>query len=180
MEKFEIKNVFASFSLQISIDLENLSKEFPKAIYDPQISPSLEVRDDENELVFCIFHTGEVTCLGGKSIKKVKSGIQNLLKFLKKKKYIRSTHIRINFSNYVATLSLDRKVKLWKAAYFLENAEYNPPKLPWLRYKPSTPNVVFHILENGKIICTGAKNKLEINSAITFLRTKLEENKLLY
>jgi len=179
MEQFKIQNVFVNFSLGVSIDIEALSREFPNAIYDPELSPPLEIKDEESESVFRVFQSGQVTCLGGKSVEKVKISVKNFLEILKDKKFIPSTDVDIKICNYVATLNIGRKIRLWKAAYFLEGARYDPQHLPWLTYGLQKPKVIFHMFENGNIVCTGARNRREINSAFKALRVKLEENSLL-
>jgi len=180
MQRFDIQNIFASFSLDSTIDVENLSKEFTKSIYDPQLSPSLEIRDDEHGIVFRVFNTGQVTCLGGKSENEVRSGIRTFLEKLKQKNYIISTDVKVEISNYVATLNFGKRIRMWKAAYFLKGSKYNCHRLPWLIYESEKPKVLFHIFENGKIICTGAQNRREILAAFKALKTQLKENSLWY
>jgi len=178
--KFKIENVFAKFSLGISLDIEALLKDFPNAIYDPWLSPSVDITDKKNGITFRIFSTGQVICLGGKSAEQVKSCIRNFLKNLRKKGYGTSSDVDVEISNYVASGSVGKRLRLWKAAYFLEGAEYDPKQFPGLIYKMRKPKVSFTIFENGNTILTGAKNKKEIEKALRKLLLEIENSDLFY
>lgn len=178
--KFKVENVFAKFSLGKPLDIEALLKDFPNAIYDPWLSPSLQIIDKKNGIMFRIFSTGQVICLGAKSAQQVKSCIRNFLKSLRKKGYVTSSDVDVEISNYVASGNVGKRLRLWKAAYFLEGAEYDPKRFPGLIYKMRKPKVTLTIFENGNIILTGAKNKKEIEKALRKLLSEIENSDLFY
>ena len=41
----------------------------------------------------------------------------------------------------------------------MENTEYEPEQFPGLVYKLDEPNATFLLFSNGKLVCTGTKNK---------------------
>jgi len=47
----------------------------------------------------------------------------------------------------------------------LENTEYEPEQFPGLVYKLAEPNATFLLFSNGKLVCTGTKNRQELDNA---------------
>jgi len=47
----------------------------------------------------------------------------------------------------------------------LENTEYEPEQFPGLVYKLAEPNATFLLFSNGKLVCTGTKNRKELETA---------------
>ena len=65
----------------------------------------------------------------------------------------------LKIQNIVATTSLGKDVPLTKLAKTLPNTEYNPEQFPGLVYKLVEPSATFLLFSNGKLVCTGTKNK---------------------
>jgi len=176
--------VFAEVDVMTPLDIEALykrfrSEEFSNPIYNAEISLSLQIFDEKNGLTIELFGSGRIICLGGKSQYQVKKGIRRLLIELKNAGFIPSLNVNINIKNYVATANIGKRIRLWKASYFLEDTTYNPKQQPWLIYRMKNPRVVFHLFENGKIVCTGAKKETHIATAIQKLVKNLKDNGLL-
>ena len=48
----------------------------------------------------------------------------------------------------------------------MENTEYEPEQFPGLVYKLSEPNATFLLFTNGKLVCTGTKNKEQLEESM--------------
>jgi len=51
----------------------------------------------------------------------------------------------------------------------MQNTEYEPEQFPGLVYKLIEPNATFLLFSNGKLVCTGTKNKQQLEFSMTQL-----------
>ena len=58
----------------------------------------------------------------------------------------------------------------------LENIEYEPEQFPGLVYRMRDPKVVTVLFSTGKVICTGARSKENVEQALVNLKRDLEEH----
>lgn len=76
-----IHNVVASGSLGGSIDLEELCERAHvggNLMYEPEQFPGAMFRMDHPKVVFLIFSTGKIVCVGAKKEKEIYEGVENL------------------------------------------------------------------------------------------------------
>jgi len=76
-----IHNVVASGSLGGSIDLEELCERARvggNLMYEPEQFPGAMFRMDNPKVVFLIFSTGKIVCVGAKKEKEIYEGVENL------------------------------------------------------------------------------------------------------
>jgi len=63
----------------------------------------------------------------------------------------------------------------------LENTEYEPEQFPGLVYKLVDPTATFLLFSNGKLVCTGTKNKEQLEESMKQLnknvRAAIKDNK---
>ena len=57
-------------------------------------------------------------------------------------------------------------MNLNELALKLENTEYEPEQFPGLVYKLAEPNATFLLFSNGKLVCTGTKNKKQLEEVM--------------
>ena len=57
----------------------------------------------------------------------------------------------------------------------MENTEYEPEQFPGLVYKLEDPNATFLLFSNGKLVCTGTKNKKELEESMERLLGNVKE-----
>jgi len=79
--KVKIDNIVASANFGQDIDLESLSK-LHGAMYEPDQFPALIYRMEDPKVVFLIFSTGRLVCVGAKSEKEVHRAVRELLQIL--------------------------------------------------------------------------------------------------
>ena len=57
----------------------------------------------------------------------------------------------------------------------LENTEYEPEQFPGLVYKLVDPTATFLLFSNGKLVCTGTKNKQQLEESMRQLNKNIKE-----
>ena len=81
----------------------------------------------------------------------------------------------IRIVNIVVSTSFEKAVPLEKMAATLSNTEYNPEQFPGLVYKLVEPNATFLLFSNGKLVCTGTKNRAQLEDSMKQLNKKIKE-----
>ncbi|MBU4086932.1 MAG: TATA-box-binding protein, partial [Nanoarchaeota archaeon] len=82
---------------------------------------------------------------------------------------------KINVQNIVASGSIDIVLNLNVLALELENTEYEPEQFPGLVYKLVEPTATFLLFSNGKLVCTGTKNKQQLDDSMKQLIKNIKE-----
>jgi transcription initiation factor TFIID TATA-box-binding protein len=80
----------------------------------------------------------------------------------------------LKVQNIVATTSLGKPVSLTKLARTQSNTEYNPEQFPGLVYKLVDPTATFLLFSNGKLVCTGTKNKEQLEESMRQLNKNIK------
>ena len=88
--------------------------------------------------------------------------IQAVIKQLRKINVNITTKPKITVQNIVASGTINLKLNLNFLALEMENTEYEPEQFPGLVYKLIEPNATFLLFSNGKLVCTGTKNKQQL------------------
>jgi transcription initiation factor TFIID TATA-box-binding protein len=176
MEKVQIENIVASTSLADKLDLSKIALALDGAEYEPEQFPGLIYRLPEPKTAVLIFRSGKVNCTGAKDIEKVEKTIKILVEKLKAAGIEVYDNPKIVVQNIVAVYDLGVELNLTDIAMSLglENVEYEPEQFPGLVYRIDEPKVVLLLFGSGKVVCTGAKKKEEIEEAIKKLKKELE------
>ena len=120
-------------------------------------------------------------CTGTKSIAQVREVIQEVIKQLKKISVTITAKPIITVQNIVASGSINLNLNLNFLALEMKNTEYEPEQFPGLVYKLIEPNATFLLFSNGKLVCTGTKNKKQLEFSMVQLlknvKTALKEYK---
>ncbi|MHA1311872.1 MAG: TATA-box-binding protein [Candidatus Helarchaeota archaeon] len=77
--KIVIQNIVASGDLHISINLNLMSISLMRALYEPEVFPGLIYRMDNPKVVFLIFASGKIVCVGAKSEEFIQEAVKKLL-----------------------------------------------------------------------------------------------------
>ena len=80
--------------------------------------------------------------------------------------------------NIVSAITVDRKIDLKSFTKIASGIEYNPDKFPGAVFRIREPKLAMLIFSSGKVICTGARSRKEINTAVEKLIDKLKEAKI--
>ena len=161
-ESLKIQNIVATTSLGKDVPLTKLAKTLPNTEYNPEQFPGLVLRVKKPKSAVLVFSSGNLVCTGTKSVAQVKEVIESVIKTLKKINVKVTEKPKITVQNIVASGAIDMTLNRNFLALELENTEYEPEQFPGLVYKLIEPNATFLLFSNGKLVCTGTKNKQQL------------------
>lgn len=72
----------------------------------------------------------------------------------------------IKVENVVATASIGKDLPLNTITMALDNAEYEPEQFPGIVFRLKKPKTAILIFKSGKVVCTGAKNIVDVRKGI--------------
>ena len=166
---YKIQNIVATASLGKPVPLTKLARTQPNTEYNPETFPGLVLRVKEPKSAVLVFSSGNLVCTGTKSTVQVKKVIQEVIKQLRKINVNITAKPKITVQNIVASGTIELKLNLNFLALEMENTEYEPEQFPGLVYKLIEPNATFLLFSNGKLVCTGTKNRAQLDDSIVQL-----------
>jgi transcription initiation factor TFIID TATA-box-binding protein len=162
----KIQNIVATASLGTKVPLVKLVRSQANTEYNPEQFPGLVLRIKNPKSAVLVFSSGNLVCTGTKSTAQVKQVILQVIKQLRKIGVKVSGVPKISVQNIVASGSINLVLNLNELALKLENTEYEPEQFPGLVYKLEEPNATFLLFSNGKLVCTGTKNKQQLEESM--------------
>ena len=171
----KVQNIVATTSLGKPISLTKLARTQSNTEYNPETFPGLILRVKKPKSAVLVFTSGNLVCTGTKSIQQVKQVIDIVIKQLRKINVKITDKPKINVQNIVASGSIDMQLNLNVLALELENTEYEPEQFPGLVYKLIEPTATFLLFSNGKLVCTGTKNKQQLDDSMKQLIKNIKE-----
>ena len=177
--KIKIENVVASASVDAEIDLDKIAATLPNAEYEPEQFPGLVLRLEKPKTAILVFTSGKMVCTGAKTPKMIEEGIAEAIKQIRKVGITVKGKASITIQNIVASSDLNAEINLDKVAFSLPNAEFEPEQFPGLVFRVFDPKVVFLLFRSGKIVCTGAKKRSDLDKGVAKLLVELKKIKVL-
>jgi len=174
-DSLKIQNIVATTSLGKDVPLTKLAKTLSNTEYNPEQFPGLVLRVKKPKSAVLVFSSGNLVCTGTKSIAQVKEVIREVIKQLRKINVKVTIVPKITVQNIVASGSINVNLNLNFLALELENTEYEPEQFPGLVYKLVEPNATFLLFSNGKLVCTGTKNRAQLEDSMKQLNKKIKE-----
>lgn len=169
----KVQNIVATTSLGKPIPLTKLARTQGNTEYNPETFPGLVLRIKEPKSAILVFSSGNLVCTGTKSIEQVRQAIDAVIKQLRRINIRITDKPKINVQNIVASGSINVQLNLNYLALHLENIEYEPEQFPGLVYKLIDPNATFLLFSNGKLVCTGTKNKQQLEDSMAQLQKNI-------
>ena len=163
---YKVQNIVATVSLGKPVPLTKLARSQSNTEYNPETFPGLVLRVKEPKSAVLVFSSGNLVCTGTKSVAQVKLVIKEVIKQLKKINVVITAKPKITVQNIVASGAIDYKLNLNFLALEMENTEYEPEQFPGLVYKLIEPTATFLLFSNGKLVCTGTKNKAQLEDSM--------------
>lgn len=77
--EIKIQNIVASGDLNLRLNLDLMSISLERALYEPEVFPGLIYRMQVPKVVFLVFASGKIVCVGAKSEEDVQNAVQQLL-----------------------------------------------------------------------------------------------------
>jgi transcription initiation factor TFIID TATA-box-binding protein len=168
-----VENIVATTSLGKEVPLTKLARTQSNTEYNPEQFPGLVLRIDKPKSAVLVFSSGNLVCTGTKSVAQVKQVIKAVIKQIAKIGIKITDKPKITVENIVASGSIDLNLNLNLLALQLENTEYEPEQFPGLVYKLNEPPATFLLFSNGKLVCTGTKNKQQLEDSMTQLNKSI-------
>jgi transcription initiation factor TFIID TATA-box-binding protein len=165
-DSLKVQNIVATTSLEEEVSLSKLARTQPNTEYNPETFPGLVLRIKQPKSAVLVFSSGNLVCTGVKSISQVREVIDQVIKQLKKIGVHVKIKPKINVQNIVASGSINLDLNLNTLSLELENTEYEPEQFPGLVYKLEEPTATFLLFSNGKLVCTGTKNKEQLEESM--------------
>ena len=170
----KVQNIVATTSLGKPISLTKLARTQSNTEYNPEQFPGLVLRIKKPKSAVLVFSSGNLVCTGTKSVAQVKDVINSVIKQIAKIGVRITDKPKITVQNIVASGSIDINLNLNTLALQLENTEYEPEQFPGLVYKLIDPTATFLLFSNGKLVCTGTKNKQQLEDSMKQLNKNIE------
>ncbi len=170
-----VQNIVATTSLNVPVSLTKLARSQSNTEYNPETFPGLVLRIKKPKSAVLVFSSGNLVCTGTKSIAQVRQVIESVIKQLRKINIKVKDKPRINVQNIVASGSIEMMLNLNLLALELENTEYEPEQFPGLVYKLTKPTATFLLFTNGKLVCTGTKNREQLEESMSQLQKNIKE-----
>tara|TARA_Y100000310_G_C20612604_1_gene778824 strand:- start:31 stop:582 length:552 start_codon:yes stop_codon:yes gene_type:complete len=170
----KVQNIVATTSLGKEVSLTKLARTQSNTEYNPEQFPGLVLRVKKPKSAVLVFSSGNLVCTGTKSVSQVKEVINAVIKQLAKIGVKVTDKPKITVQNIVASGSIDLKLNLNVLALKLENTEYEPEQFPGLVYKLVDPTATFLLFSNGKLVCTGTKNKQQLEESMKQLNKNIK------
>ncbi len=177
--KIRIENVVASISVDAEIDLDKLAASLPGAEYEPEQFPGLVLRLEDPKSAILVFSSGKMVCTGAKAPKFIKIAIDKTIKLIRGTGQKIRGPPTITIQNMVASSDLTVELNLDKIAFALQNAEFEPEQFPGLVFRVENPKVVFLLFRSGKIVCTGAKKRVDLDRGVQKMIAELRRIKVI-
>ena len=171
----KVQNIVATTSLGKSVSLTKLARSQSNTEYNPEQFPGLVLRIKKPKSAVLVFSSGNLVCTGTKSVAQVKEVISQVIKQIGKIGVKITDKPKITVQNIVASGAIDLNLNLNVLALQLENTEYEPEQFPGLVYKLVDPTATFLLFSNGKLVCTGTKNKQQLEESMRQLNRNIKE-----
>ena len=165
-DSLKVQNIVATTSLEKDVSLSKLARTQPNTEYNPETFPGLVLRIKKPKSAVLVFSSGNLVCTGVKYIAQVREVIDQVIKQLRKIGVRVTIRPKINVQNIVASGSINLNLNLNTLSLELENTEYEPEQFPGLVYKLEDPTATFLLFSNGKLVCTGTKNKDQLDESM--------------
>jgi len=177
MDKISLKvqNIVATTSLGKPVSLTKLARTQGNTEYNPEQFPGLVLRVKNPKSAVLVFSSGNLVCTGTKSIDQVKKVIDSVIKQLRRINVRITEKPKITVQNIVASGAINMPFNLNILALELPNTEYEPEQFPGLVYKLDEPTATFLLFSNGKLVCTGTKNRAQLNDSMKQLIKNTKE-----
>jgi transcription initiation factor TFIID TATA-box-binding protein len=171
----KVQNIVATTSLGKPVPLTKLARVHSNTEYNPEQFPGLVLRVKKPKSAVLVFSSGNLVCTGTKSVSQVKEVIEAVIKQIAKIGVKITDKPKITVQNIVASGSINLSLNLNLLALQLENTEYEPEQFPGLVYKLVDPTATFLLFSNGKLVCTGTKNKKQLEDSMVQLNTNIKK-----
>lgn len=167
--KYDVQNVVVTAQIADSLNLLDMTMKVPGAIYEPGKFPALRMKRENAG--FLLYSSGKIVCTGTKSPEEATKRIEDLRAELAKYN-IKTTEPVVHVRNIVASVDLQRELKLHELAYSMDESEYNPEYFPAMKINTGGTRIL--LFRTGKAIMPGMKSMKDVDKTAQWLKHRLE------
>jgi transcription initiation factor TFIID TATA-box-binding protein len=163
----KVVNIVASTNANRQINIELLSTNFQKAVYEPEIFPGLIYRRNNPKATVIIFSTGKIVSIGSRSEDSACKSIMATVSEIEQSEGDKIKIEKIKVENVVAVSDLCHYVDMDKIMNCGIEHMHKPEGFHGVIYRIKN-DVAVIIFKSGKIISVGSKSENEAKAAIHF------------
>jgi transcription initiation factor TFIID TATA-box-binding protein len=160
-----IVNVVASTQLSQSIQLDEISLALPNCSFDPEVFAGLVYRRADPRSSMILFGNGKLVSTGTNSTGLARLSLRKTLEDIQRIESRVLTLGKIRIVNMVAVADYGEPLRLGELQLSVPGSSYDPETFPGL-FMPKQDGSVLLVFASGKVVCTGAKSKIEALSRI--------------
>lgn len=171
---YKINNIVLTVSYDdVHLDLEKIASNLEGARYDPGVFAGVIYRSFEPKATFLIFTSGEVNCVGAKTVVEAKQATEELTDKLQNLGYdVGGPELEVQ--NMVASVDFHRRFDLEKIARNFRNIQYEPEVFPGLVFRMEGTDTTVLLFVQGKGALVGAKDEENIEETIDRIEETIE------
>lgn len=169
--RYDVQNVVVTAQIADSLNLLDATLKVPGAIYEPGKFPALRLKRGNAGLL--LYSSGKIVCTGTKSPEEAKVKIEQLQAELAKHGIATIKEPVVHVRNIVASVDLQRELKLHELAYSMDESEYNPEYFPAMKINTGSTRIL--LFRTGKAILPGMKSMKDVDKTAQWLKHRLEQ-----
>lgn len=167
--RYDVQNVVVTAQIADSLNLLDITTKVPGAIYEPGKFPAIRMKRDNAGLL--LYSSGKIVCTGTKSPAEASERIERLREELAKYGVATRAPV-VHVRNIVASMDLQRELKLHELAYSIDESEYNPEYFPAMKINTAGTRIL--LFRTGKAILPGMKSMKDVDKTVQWLKHRLE------
>lgn len=168
--RYDVQNVVVTAQIADSLNLLDVTLKVPGAIYEPGKFPALRMKRGNSGLL--LYSSGKIVCTGTKSPEEARAKIEQLSAELAKHGIATIKEPAVHVRNIVASVDLQRELKLHELAYSMDESEYNPEYFPAMKINTAGTRIL--LFRTGKAILPGMKSMKDVDRTAQWLKHRLE------
>lgn len=181
MFEFNIENIVFSANIAEKLNVQYLSKQFPKSKYNTNEFSGIIIDLNNPKCAVFLHPNGKLICTGLKNIDDIEIIVNRLITDIENNEIRIFEDIHIDIENIIASSNLKKKLDLnfIKDNIEFENIIYNTEDIPKLEFTISKSNIDIILFESGKIIFINVKDLEDIKDILKMLNEKFVDMKVL-
>lgn len=166
--EYDVQNVVVTGRLADELNLLEIYNKVAGSVYEPGKFPALRLK--KFGVGFLLYSSGNFVCSGARSTDLAQEKVDSLVGLLNDGG-ISVECDGIEVRNIVASVDLNRHLKLHELAYAIPDSEYDPEAFPGMKLRKGSTRIL--VFRTGKAIIPGLRTLEEIENTIGWLRDTL-------
>jgi len=161
-----VQNIVATVNVGCSLNLKTLAMQMRNAEFNPKRFIAVIMRIREPKATALIFQSGKIVITGTKNELDCRVAARKVCRTIQRVGYSQVRFMDFTIQNIVASADVHFPIKLEKLCNDNSDAaSYEPELFPGLIYRMANPKVVLLVFVSGKIVITGARDRIQVYEA---------------